>query len=56
MSKCKQDAAYLYEHYKQGGKGLAELLYQRIIKTEKLKPWEAVALKNEFVKLLKAAK
>jgi len=51
--KVKQDAQYLYEHYKQSGKNLAEILYQRIVKTENLKLWEAKALANEFHKLVK---
>ncbi len=53
MTQVKQDAAYLYEHYKQSGKALAETLYQRIIKQNKLKNWEAQALANEFRKLIK---
>lgn len=52
-SKVKRDAQYLYEHYKQSGKNLAEILYQRIVKTENLKLWEAKALANEFHKLVK---
>lgn len=53
MSKAKQDAAYLFEHYKQSGEGLADTLYQRIVKTEGLKLWEAKALRDEFRKLIK---
>ena len=53
MSKVKADAAYLFEHYKQSGAGLADTLYQRIIKQENLKLWEAKALANEFRKLVK---
>ena len=53
MSQYKTDAAYLYEHYKQSGQGLANTLYERLIKQNNLKLWEAQALKNEFLKLLK---
>jgi hypothetical protein len=56
MSKIKSDAAYLFEHYKQSGKNLAEILFNRIIKQENLKRWEAKALANEFNKLVKANK
>ena len=55
MSRMKAHAAYLFEHYKQGGKHFADMLYNRIIKQENLKLWEAKALANEFNKLRKAA-
>lgn len=48
-------AQYLFNHYKQSGAAFTDALYQRIVKSEKLKLWEATALKNEFRKLLKAA-
>jgi len=56
MSKVKQDAAYLYEHYLQSenNQEYVDMLYQRIVKTEQLKLWEAKALANEFNKLRKA--
>ena len=54
MTKVKAHAAYLFEHYKQGGKHFADMLYNRIIKQENLKLWEAKALANEFNKLRKA--
>jgi hypothetical protein len=53
MSQYKADAAYLYEHYKQSGQSLANTLYERLIKQNDLKLWEAEALKREFLKLLK---
>lgn len=53
MSKAKQHAAYLFAHYKQSGAGLADTLYQRVVKTESLKLWEAKALRDEFKKLIK---
>lgn len=53
MSKVKLDALYLFEHYKQSGEGLADTLYQRIVKSENLKLWEAKALRDEFRKLIK---
>jgi hypothetical protein len=55
MTKAKQDAAYLYEHYIQSGKnkGFVEMLYNRVVKQEGLKLWEAKALANEFNKLVK---
>ena len=55
MSKAKQDAAYLYEHFIQSGKnkGFVEMLYNRVIKQDGLKLWEAKALANEFNKLVK---
>jgi subtilase family serine protease len=53
MSKAKIDADYLYNHYKQSGAALADTLYQRIVKTESLKLWEAKALRDEFRKLVK---
>jgi hypothetical protein len=55
MTNAKIDALYLFEHYKQSGAGLADTLYQRIVKRNGLKVWEAQALKREFSKLLKAA-
>lgn len=55
MTKVKQHALYLFEHYKQSGAALADTLYQRIVKTENLKLWEAKALANEFNKLRRAA-
>jgi hypothetical protein len=54
MNKAKIDALYLYEHYKQSGAQLADTLYQRLVKQNALKLWEAQALKREFLKLLKA--
>jgi hypothetical protein len=54
MSKVKSDAAYLFEHYKQSGASLANTLYQRIVKQDNLKLWEAKALANEFRKLVKS--
>ena len=58
MSKVKADAQYLFEHFKQsdGNQAFVNMLYQRIVKQNQLKLWEATALKNEFVKLLKASK
>jgi hypothetical protein len=55
MSKAKQHAAYLYEHYLQSDKnqGFVDMLYQRIVQQEQLKLWEAKALANEFNKLRK---
>jgi len=53
MSQYKNDALYLYEHYKQSGEGLANTLYERLIKQNSLKLWEAQALKREFLKLCK---
>lgn len=53
MRKFQSDAQYLLEHYKQGGQGFANMLYLRIIKQNNLKNWEAIALKNEFLRLLK---
>ena len=53
MSQYKNDAMYLYEHYKQSGAPLADTLYHRLIKQNDLKLWEANALKKEFLKLLK---
>jgi hypothetical protein len=55
MTKVKQDAAYLYEHYLQSdkNKGFVEMLYNRIVKQEGLKLWQAKSLANEFNKLRK---
>lgn len=53
MSQYKNDALYLYEHYKQSGESLANTLYERLIKQNSLKLWEAQALKTEFLKLCK---
>lgn len=55
MTKVKQDAAYLYEHYLQSdkNKGFVEMLYNLIVKQEGLKLWQAKALANEFNKLCK---
>jgi hypothetical protein len=53
MSQYKLDAIYLHEHYKQSGQGLANTLYERLIKQNHLKLWEAQALKREFLKLCK---
>ena len=55
MSLVKTHAAYLYEHYKQSDKNNAfvDMLYNRIIKQENLKLWEAKALTKEFNKLRK---
>lgn len=53
MKPYKQDALYLFEHYKQSGAGLAQELFNRIIKEKQLKVFEASALKNEFNKLIK---
>ena len=55
MKQVKANAMYLFEHYKQSGPGLAQTLYERIIKQNSLKLWEAKALKNEFLKLIKEA-
>ena len=52
MSQAKQDAAYLYEHYKQTNeKGFVEMLFQRI--TKQKTPRETQAIANEFKKLIK---
>lgn len=58
MKQVKIDALYLFEHYKQSGenRNFVDMLYQRIIKQRALKLWEATALKNEFIKLIKAEK
>ena len=55
MATMHNHAEYLLEHYKQSGGnlGFVDMLYQRIVKTENLKRFEASALKNEFFKLLK---
>jgi hypothetical protein len=54
MSKMTAHAIYLFEHYKQThNQGFVEMLFDRIVKAEKLKLWEAKALANEFKKLLK---
>ena len=55
MSQVKHHAKYLYEHYKQSDSNNAfvDMLYNRIIKQESLKLWEAKALANEFNKLRK---
>lgn len=55
MSQVKLHAAYLYEHYKQSdnNNSFVDMLYNRIIKQENLKLWEAKALANEFNKLRK---
>ena len=55
MSKAKQDAAYLYEHYKQteGNKGFVSMLFDRIVKQDGLNTKQAQTLANEFKKLLK---
>ncbi len=56
MTKVKSDALYLFEHFKQSGENreFVAMLFNRIVKTENLKLWQATALKNEFNKLLKA--
>jgi hypothetical protein len=53
MSPVKRHAQYLLEHYNQSGKNknFVDMLYQRIVKTEGLKLWEAKTLANEFNKL-----
>ena len=58
MTQVKADAQYLFEHFKQSGenRAFADMLYQRLLKQRAFKQWEAVALKNEFIKLLKAEK
>ena len=58
MTKVKSDALYLFEHFKQSGENreFVTMLFNRIVKTENLKLWEASALQNEFNKLLKASK
>lgn len=55
MSPVKHHAIYLYEHYKQAdhNNAFVDMLYNRIIKQEGLKLWEAKALANEFNKLRK---
>ena len=56
-SPIKAHALYLFEHYRQSGenKGFTDMLYQRIVKTENLKLWEAKALANEFNKICRNA-
>ena len=56
MTQVKADAQYLFAHYKESGRNLAELLYQRIVKTQQLTAWEAKALADEFKKLVKKDK
>ncbi len=56
MKPYKHDAMYLFEHYKQSGMGLANELFNRIIKEKQLKVMEVSALKHEFNTLIKEDK
>ena len=55
MSQAKMHAAYLFEHWKQSGeKGFVEMLFSRIVKSNKLTPRQAAAIATEFRNLIKA--
>lgn len=53
--QLRAHALYLYTHYKQSGKGAADTLYSRLIKSEKLTGEEAYTLYDEFWKLATGA-
>ena len=55
MSQAKTHAAYLFEHWKQSNeKGFVEMLFSRIVKSDKLTARQAAAVAAEFRKLIQA--
>ena len=55
MNQAKTHAAYLFEHWKQSNeKGFVDMLFSRIVKSNKLTPRQAASVAKEFRKLVKA--
>lgn len=55
-TKAGKHAAYLFEHYKQSGAGLADELFNQIVRNEKLTVSQKAAVTQKFQELLKAGK